>query len=54
MSKTFEKTIVVRGKRPSYATPELARKMRKEGKSVVQIAREWGICRAQLYNILKQ
>jgi len=54
MSKTFEVTIRIKGKRPSYATPELARKLREEGKSVIQIASEWGITRAQVYNILKQ
>ena len=54
MGKTYEVNIKVYGKRPSYATPELARKLRSEGKSVVQIAEEWGITRTQVYNILKQ
>ena len=54
MGKVYEVNIKVSGKRPSYATPELARKLRAEGKSVVQIAKEWGITRAQVYNILRQ
>jgi DNA invertase Pin-like site-specific DNA recombinase len=54
MPKRFERSITVYGKRPSYATPELARKLKEEGKSVKQIAIEWGITRAQVYNILKQ
>ena len=54
MVKTFEKQITVKGKRPSYATAELAKKLRKEGKSVQEIAKDWGITRAQVYNILKQ
>ena len=54
MSKQFEATIKITGKRPSYATPDLARKLRSEGKSVIQIAKEWGITRTQVYNILKQ
>ena len=50
----FEVFVTRKGKRPDYATPALARKLRAEGKSVVKIAEDWGITRSQVYNILKQ
>ena len=50
----YEVSVIRKGKRPDYATPALARKLKAEGKRVVDIAAEWGIARSQVYNILKQ
>jgi hypothetical protein len=49
----FEKSIIVKGKRPADATPEKARELRKL-MSVDEIARGWGISSARVYAILKQ
>ena len=54
MGEFYEVTVKVRGKRPDYATPALARQLKMEGKTVLEIARMWRISRAQVYNILKQ
>ena len=54
MTKVFERPMVVKGKRPDYATPSYVRQLRAAGKKVTEIAAELGITRSQVYNILKQ
>ena len=55
-SKLFERevTIKFKGKRPAYATPELARELIAKGMKPIEIAKAWGIGRTQIYNIIKQ
>ena len=52
--KVLQRTITFKYKRPDYATPELARKLRKDGMKVTEIAVAWGITRGMVYVILKQ
>lgn len=44
--------IVIKVKRPTEATPQRARERVEGGEKIPDIAREWGISRAEVYYLL--